>query len=366
MHVWGYWKCPYCGTVVRADNRNCPSCGTPIPDNTKFFVDETKAMEYVPPSQESDTPNWICEYCNSQNRADALVCEGCGAPKSESKRDYFGSTDSPVSNNNTNADFESEFETESESDNTENSFHDYRSTAEQGNTKASFIAKYGKIAGIITACLLVILSLIWLFTPVSRVSTIESFSWSRIIAIEEFKKCRESDWSLPAGAELVYTRLEVHHYVSVFDHYEKKSKQVATQEPDGYTYKDLGNGQFDEVPKYKTVYKTEYYTEAVYRDEPVYQTKYYYDIGRYKKIDSINTSGVTQEPYWGECDYPQYIAYPKYGDYRQGDRTEEYYAVVLDEKGNLQRVKYSQAEWEKLEIGQEITYKTFRFSDKPL
>lgn len=374
MHVWGYWKCPSCGRVIRADNKTCPSCGTSVQADTKFFINQNEAIEYVPPEKESKRPNWICEYCNSQNPAEAYECRNCGAPKHEAKRDYFGEINQPqkepnILHNNpapqyySNRSDHSSFRNDTQSDYSSPELTD-------DNIFASFFAMHGKTVAISAAVLLLITFLIWFFTPVTRVSTIQTFGWSRSIAVEEYKKCRESDWTLPAGAELAYVQDEIHHYDQVFDHYETRYRDVSHQEPDGYDvdYKDLGNGQFDEVktPRYKTVWEKEPYTEAVNRDEPVYRPKYYYDIGRWKKVSAVNTNGANQEPYWGECDYPKTVPNPQYGDCRQGSRTEEYYAVIYDNDGKVQEVKYPQNEWLELQIGDEITYKTFRFSNKPL
>lgn len=58
---------------------------------------------------------------------------------------------------------------------------------------------------------------------------------------------------------------------------------------------DMGNGYFEEetisTPVYETYYETEEYQEPIYRDEPVYAMKYYYDIDRYVYERSVNTSG---------------------------------------------------------------------------
>ena len=372
MNVWGYWKCPYCGNVIRADNRTCPSCGTPVQSDTKFFINKNEAIEYVPPEKESRKPNWICEYCNSQNPDELGECKYCGSLRHEAKRNYFGKIKRPEYESDALFEPDTDDDSEDETDFSENIMQNQYDFAASVRTNVfkSFFSKYGKLTAVSIAIFLAVISLIWLFTPITRTSEIQSFIWHRSIAIEQYQKCRESDWTLPAEAELAYTRNEIHHYDSVFDHYETKYRDVPHQVPDGYDidYKDLGNGQFDEVktPRYKTVYEREPYTEAVYRDEPVYRLKYYYDIGRWKKISSVNTSGVTQEPYWGSCEYPSNINSPQYGDYRQGSRKEEYYAVIYDDNGRSQQVSYSQNEWLELQVGDKISYKTFRFSDKPL
>ena len=47
-------------------------------------------------------------------------------------------------------------------------------------------------------------------------------------------------------------------------------------------------------------YTTEFYTEdePVYRQEPVYDTRYYYDIDKWEYERSEVTSGTDKSPYW--------------------------------------------------------------------
>lgn len=102
--------------------------------------------------------------------------------------------------------------------------------------------------------------------------------------------------------------MEFHHYQSVLDHYETRTREVARERLSHYEYSttliDMGNGYFEEetisTPVYETYYETEEYQEPIYRDEPVYAMKYYYDIDRYVYERSVNTSGNDKEPYWGE------------------------------------------------------------------
>ena len=35
-HVWTYWKCATCSSIIRGDSRTCPNCGTPISENDKI------------------------------------------------------------------------------------------------------------------------------------------------------------------------------------------------------------------------------------------------------------------------------------------------------------------------------------------
>lgn len=386
MNVWSYWHCEACDNIIRGDSRTCPCCGRPIPNDVHYLMpdnpevivarnqnkiiignpiirtagtytdDDGIESDVVSEELESDDPNWNCDYCGYQNYYTDLTCQGCGAPRSEATSDYFGN------------DFNSNNPTPNLSSETVQ-----QSTEPRSKSESSKFNSFKQHAGPLlhkSIILSIIVCLIWIFIPITRTATITGFEWERIIDVETFTECHENGWSVPNGAHVTKQKSEIHHYNKVLDHYETKTKRVAHKEQDGYTttYKDLGNGQSKVVktPKYKIVYKTETYKEPVYRQEPVYKTKYYYDIGRWKETSTLFTSGVDQKPYWHDTDLPSYVDDPKYDDQKLGDRYETYSVIIKDDKGKNQSVNYSFENWKKLEVGAEIKYKTFRFSRKPL
>ena len=384
MNVWSYWHCDACGNIIRGDSRTCPCCGSPISNDVHYMMPDNPAVidarnqnrilignsctrmsatytdddgitaDVVSEELESEDPNWNCDYCGYQNYYTDLNCQGCGASRVESKADYFGND---FNNNNPTPNSRSETVPQSTEPKSESGkFTDLKQHAGRLLHK-----------GIILS---IIVCLVWLFIPITRTATITGFSWERIIDVETFTECHESGWTVPSGVHITKQKSEIHHYDKVLDHYETKTKRVAHREPDGYTttYKDLGNGQSKVVktPKYKTVYKTETYKEPVYRQEPVYRTKYYYDIGRWKETSTLCTAGVDQKPYWHDTDLSSYVDDPKYDDQKLGDRHEEYSVRIKDDKGKNQLVNYNYDVWKKLEVGAVVKYKTFRFSRKPL
>ena len=160
------------------------------------------------------------------------------------------------------------------------------------------------IIGLVLA--LFTIGLIALVSPKKATMNVSGVSWSRTIDIEKYQTVNESDWSLPQNARLLYSNEEIHHYDTVLDHYETKSREVAKERITGYntyyTYNDLGNGYFEEEehsePIYETYYETEYYDEPVYKEVAVYQTKYYYEIDKWLYERSVETSGNDKNPYW--------------------------------------------------------------------
>lgn len=210
--------------------------------------------------------------------------------------------------------------------------------------------------------MLSIIGVVFLFTPKEANMEITDFSWSRSISIEQNRTFHESDWSVPAGGRITSQKMEFHHYQSVLDHYETRTREVARERLSHYEYsttlRDMGNGYFEEetvsTPVYETYYETEEYQEAVYRDEPVYAMKYYYDIDRYVYERSVNTSGNDKEPYWGEVK----LNY----DERVSKRNEEYkISGISDEKEKRTlEISVNFEKWNVLEKGQTVKVKIYK------
>ncbi len=345
-HIWGYWDCPYCGTKgIRGDNKKCPYCGIQIPPDTKYYVRDD-IREEVEESKLDNDAHWICEYCDTQNQAWANYCFNCGSPRNEAKRDYFG--------------------------NGLNGYPSHRpatTPAPQQSSAKPRKSFFKRFRGSIIF-LIIILLFFWMIKPITRSATVSSLEWERSIDIEEYMNVTESDWSLPKNANLHEKRREIKNYRQVLDHYETRTRKVAEKVRDGYDVdrRDLGNGQFEEVrtPRYKTKYKTETYKEPVYRNEPVYATKYYYDVDKWVKSDSSVSSGSGKSPYWNDTGLEKSVSSPAYGDKREGARTEKYYAVIVTKKGAEYRKEYTFDQWQALNEGDKIKYRTSKFSEKPL
>ena len=318
-----------------------------VPPDVKFDIYPNEMVEYVAEEQKETEANWICEYCDTQNSFNANFCENCGSPKEEATRNYFDTAAPPTP------------------------------PPPPVVTPAPPRKRRRRTSSSLGALMVILLIFAFigsLFVPITRHTQIESFKWDRSIGIEVYNNYNEDDWYLPSGANLHYTNEEIHHYEQVLDHYETRTREVAREEFDGYDteYRDLGNGQFEEIqtPRYRTVYDTEYYEEPVYRDEPVFQTKYYYDIDRWKKQYSVNTHGEDKNPEWGELPDdivtdPHKLSHPEYGDEKEGQYEEHYYVNTVDSKGKSQTIEYSYNEWIGLEKGDGIAYKSYWWTDRP-
>ena len=102
-------------------------------------------------------------------------------------------------------------------------------------------------------CVLFVVIMLFLIRP--QENKLHGFRWTNTIDIEQYKTVSESDWHLPPEARLRYTKREVRSY---------------DEEVVGYDYEYDSEGNRTKVPIYKEV--------------PVYDIKYYYDIYKWLKI----------------------------------------------------------------------------------
>lgn len=352
-HIWGYWDCQCGHTHIRGDVTECPGCGSPRLADTKFYVD-TSVKEYVEDSQKNSNPNWICNYCNTQNASADQVCKQCGASREKDSQTYFNHGDSSSNKRM----MQSSVIEQCNMTNNEQPASD----KDVISSRIRAIPRQAKLAIIWTTLAVTLIALFaWLFIPVERHMTIESFSWQRSIAVEELRTFDESGWSLPTNARLQYTRSELHHNEKVVDHYATETRRVERKRITGYDerivgYRDLGNGQFEEEtvrePIYETYYETETYQEPVYRMEPVYMTKYYYEIDRWTKTRSVDTSDSGKSPYWGEV---------VLADKERRGTTSESYFINGHIEDEYKQFSINYEDWSRLSEGDTISFTTFRF-----
>lgn len=375
--VEGFWDCPYCGTNrIRGRYYYCPNCGKGRGQETKFYPPEriTKA-DLIDDREEIKNPDQYCEYCDSYINFKFNYCPNCGAERG--KKDYF-----KVRAEKESKGTEREVITEDRIDYVEAHFERYEDKGDEEdekevyndikylvdkknpeeryskeifgnneksrNTVTSFFSRNKKTVLIIAAVLAVISFITIILIPRNEEIDVIGKSWKRTIAIESHEWIEHSDWSLPAGARLKYSNSEIHHYEKVFDHTESYHESHKERYISGYktVTRDRGNGYFevDEEPiySYRTVYETK--QRDVYRDEPVYKTKYYYEIQEWVYNRSYHSSGTTDEPYWPEIELAN-------NDERERSR-DATYTIIGMKNGKRRQYTASLEIWQKIDIGQ--------------
>lgn len=314
--VEGLWDCPYCGTkAIGGLTKSCPCCGHPQDSGTKFYLGKKKKyLEASLSAQYGQGPDWICPYCGSLNRIRFKYCSGCGAPKDSSEDDYFSikaraeQASSGSSNGNTNGNvLENGHDKAGGKENrkADRKAREEARAADRERRKAAFKKRLPFILAGLLAFFAILLFIFW---PRNYKAEVSGTAWAREIDIEAYRTVQESDWTVPSGGRVYDEKTEIHHYRDVLDHYVTRTRQVSEQVYDGEdthtSYTDNGDGTFTEstysTPRYRTEYHTETYEEPVYRSEPVYATKYYYDIDKWIVDREEKSEGADNEPYWPE------------------------------------------------------------------
>jgi hypothetical protein len=370
-------------------------------DDPHNYVDDETARTI------SRNPDWLCSYCDALNSDDVHECYVCAASREDSEKNYFENRAEIEARraereriiaaasgemNKSHRYQEDIYEDVAHTDNNTRS-HDYKETTsaesstnynssttrDSGRNEAKHRTSTGhrmrsmpwgnifKVGAGVLAAALIIACLFWIFTPKIQEVTIHDFSWERSINVEEYVTVKRDGWSLPADGRLLYSQQEIKTYEKVLDHYETKTRTYTEQVLDHYEtyvsgYRDLGNGHFEEItsqrPVYRTETRTETYQEPVYRDEPVYATKYYYEIDVWQHAFYSKSSGNDKKPYWKEIELKELQ--------REGGRSETYYIFVINKNGEEEKYAFDFDVWNSLEKGQEITIKTTIFGKAEL
>lgn len=349
--IMGYWDCQYCGEKgIPGDQRECTSCGHPRDESIKFYMKDNNYVSEEKAAKISRKPDWYCSYCNTLNNSEKTECEGCGASRSDSEKNYF-EIQAEKAAKAANALKITKSKKRSDDDFDDEEFDDEEPEEKIKMTKQTKIRFFGLLA-------LIVLALTVIFIPKKKAVEVSGLSWERDIQIEKYANVDESDWELPDGANLHSQRQEIHHYNHVIDHYEDVEVQKSREVLDGYDthtrYNDLGNGYFEEESYQTPRYRTEYYYETesrpVYRDDPVYATKYYYDIWKWIPYRDVYSSGADHNPYWGELDLSD--------DEREAYREGTYEVTFSNKKGKTFTYEIPEEDWNGYNIGDKLKIKT--------
>lgn len=338
----GRWDCNRCGHKgILGSKTECPNCGSDRPKDVQFYMAE------APDTVQDDTilqqakagADWRCSYCGQNNAATTAICKDCGHPKAETDarlavREYV-TGDIPTSSKKAGP-------------------VDQEQAALRPPKK-----KFNKRGcGIIALVVLVIVGMLFYFGRSKDIFvTVENFSWERTITTQEQRLVEEEGWSLPSGGTLIRSFRAVHHYNKLLDHYETRTrtkKRATGTEQYVCGKRDLGNGYFEDKYCDRTIYESyeEQYDEPVYRQEPVYQTKYRYSIYQWQKGQPLNSQGNDHQAQW-----PNTTAVDQDPRRRTNQQKGKYSITVSDEKGEQHTHEIPLEKWNALEKGQQIKAK---------
>jgi hypothetical protein len=280
--------------------------------------------------------DWRCSFCTQNNPNAVKTCKDCGNSRSASDKQL------EVKNYTT-------VNVPRSGDGTRDFSKPVAETAPPQSKKGCFIA-----LGVIAVVMAILLLLSLNKTVEVKV---EGFEWTQSIQVEEMRNVEEEDWAIPNGGTTVTSFQAIHHYDKVLDHYETRTRtEQRSVGSEDYVcgQKDLGNGYFEDQYCTRSIYEDYQveYEEPIYRDEPVYQTKYRYTIDRWFVINPIVTQDKNHSPQWGNT-----VNVRTNASLREAGRTGIYTVLVEDNEQENHAHEIPLSWWGKLSINDKIKAK---------
>jgi hypothetical protein len=336
----GRWDCPTCGTLgLMGRDLACTGCGNRRPEGVRFYLpdDAAEVTDAARLAEARAGADWICEHCGVSARATQARCPGCGAERGSSPQQQT---------------------------------HEHRyddAPADEAPRALAAVAptKRKRRWKGPAALLAVVGGMVWYNGPVEVTATVAAKDWTRGIEVQEYRTVQEEDWSVPQGGREKRSFRAVRDHRQVLDHYETKTRQVSERVQTGtrtYTcgQRDMGNGYFEDVtctePEYTTNYRTETYQDPVYRQEPIYDTRYAYEIEKWLPDDTAWARGdAAREPSWPAVQIDR--------NEREGARIQRYVLRFTDDEGKTYEEEVSPEQFARYRQGQSVTLRKKRGND---
>ncbi len=343
----GRWDCDSCGTTgLRGRDMSCPNCGARRPEGVKFYLADDS--EYVTDETRLEEAragaDWVCEWCGASNRAGLLeTCSQCGAERGTSPSQQV-----------------KEYSLEEAPDSGDNTIERRPPPPDPREQKsAPPLWKNPLVLGAVAVVLLACIGVAFLLMPREVEATVSGVSWERTIDVEQYQTVTETDWDVPTDGRVVEEWEEVHHVEQVLVRYETKTREVTEQVKVGTEEyvcgkRDLGNGYFEDKyctrDKYESRTTTETYEEPVYRDDPVYETKYRYEVDKWETERIETAAGKDYNPVWPEVNLKEGEGI---GAEREGQRSETYLVhFTQKDKNKTYDVAMEEDVWKTYQPGQ--------------
>jgi hypothetical protein len=322
----GRWDCLFCGHRGNlGPEKNCAACGKPRGKDVKFYLPEdapevTDADEIT---RAEAGPDWNCDYCGASNSFNNDSCQGCGNAKTQTDQSLqikdYSLSDVPRNGGSVNP------------------------------GKTSPVPKKKKYNWIIYVGIALLLPLVSNRIAGPRIIdvTVTGHEWKRIMEVENYRLVQHEDWDVPQNALIIDRFQAVHHNNQVFDHYETRTRTVRVkvgEERYVSGQRDKGNGYFEDIYSTRPIYedRVEEYQVKVYRDVPVYQTRYLY-----KVYEWVVDRTVTAEGHDKNCNWPT-GAPPNKKTWRNGTKEENYTLLFKDSKGSEYQIETDFNHWQAL------------------
>lgn len=333
----GQWDCPFCGHKGNlGPEKQCAACRKPRGDDVQFYLpdDAEVVTDEATIVKAKAGPDWTCDYCGADNPSDQVKCRACANPRTQTdearQTQSYDLKDTPTTGATV-------------------STQDKQMPQGTAGSVPKKLGKKGCGCLTIIGAIFIFLLIIGIIGSRPFAVTITGHEWSRQIDLVHYSSTRQEGWELPPNGQLVRSFRAIHHYDQVFDHYEMRTRteQVKVGEERYISgKKDLGNGYFEDEYSTRPIYEEREvpYQEKIYRDEPVYQKKYVYNIYRWVDAGVKTVNGQGLNPQWP-------VWTPPSKEWKEKARIERYTIVVKDKKGKVYRIQTDFKDWQRLKDG---------------
>lgn len=358
----GKWRCLRCSTVNLGRNLNCLTCGVKRSEDAEFFLDSDAAAisdaELL--RQANAGADWICRYCDGNNRAFDAQCSSCGSLRSGADKQLIEETReiNDWSEQSQKAARQKTFET--------------NNVTQKKSFFGSRIFKFALLglSGFAMIFVALFAGLVYISTLSYQTEVeVTGLEWTRTITLEEYKTVQEAAWEgeVPSNVRVQSQTRELHHTDKIADGTRTVPETYIEQVADGTESYVCGrtskkNGYFEDKyctrTKYKTVTKTRNKTETIYKDVPVYKTRYTFLIDKWVPAGEKTTSGTDFNPQWASVATDNIHT-------REAGRMENYSLLCKELGGDnkLYKIKLKAEDWSKFKNGERLHGKKDFFGD---
>ncbi|MCD9188631.1 MAG: hypothetical protein LUM44_19590 [Pyrinomonadaceae bacterium] len=341
----GKWRCERCLSVNRGRDLNCLSCGVKRSENVEFFLDDDAAevADEQLISQANAGADWICLYCGTNCSASQTQCSGCGSPRTIQNKQLIEET--------RGVNDWSEAALKARNAQTTQNFSPVQPQKSfLSNRLVKFILAGTGAAGILLVGVFAVLMYLSTLSYPAEIE-ISGLEWKRSISLEEYKTVTETAWEgeIPQAARVQSKENALHHVDKIPNGTRTVPETYTERVSDGTERYVCGrtskkNGFFEDKyctrTKYKSVTKTRNRTETIYKDVPVYKTRYTYLIDKWVSAGDQTTSGNNFDPQWANVKADNIHT-------RESGRTENYNLLCKEfgGKNKAYKVKLSPQNW---------------------
>jgi hypothetical protein len=320
----------------RGPDKYCGGCGAPRGADVRMYLpdDAREVTETAEMARAQAGPDWTCAFCGGDNPGANTFCCGCGAG-AKAGRSRLQAAASPPS------------------------------APPPPAPKSGSKLGIGCLIATMAALLVAVAALYWFCRPRATVLTADAFHWERTVQMQQLRTFTEQAWEgeVPQGARVLRQERAVHHHDKVQTGTREREETYTEEVKTGTERvktgtRDLGNGYFEDVyedrPVYESVTRTRTVQEPVYKEVPVYKTRFTVNIDRWVDAQLLKAAGDDQAPKW-----PAFQTGPKD---RDGPRTEKYTIRFRDTDGRkLTWEPKTEAEWRTFRPGGRYPAKTNSF-----